>query len=241
MSRWFRHYAGMCRDDKLVRASLRSKQSIERVVWIYSAVLESAAEIDDGGRYEVEAAEIAHFLRCKEAIVEKVLEALTDLGRIDGQTVTAWSKRQYKSDRSNARVAKHRANAKRDGNDDETLHVTGDVTLQERDRNSPDNRDRDRVLLSKDNSADQLFPEAPEQAKPADADKQFWDTAKAYLTSAGVKNAGAVVGAWVRDHGKARTAEALTKAQLERAIEPIPFVQGCFRASKASEQPVVPL
>lgn len=241
MSRWFRHYAGMCRDDKLVRASLRSKQSIERVVWIYAAVLESAAEIDGGGRYEVDVAEIAHFLRCKEAVVEKVLEALTDLGRIDDQTVTAWSKRQYKSDRSNARVAKHRANAKRDGNDDETLHVTGDVTLQERHCNSPDNRDRDRVLLSNDNSGDQLFSDPPQPAKPADADKQFWDTAKRYLTDAGVKNAGAVVGAWVRDHGKARTAEALTKAQLERAIEPIPFVQGCFRASKASDQPVVPL
>jgi hypothetical protein len=32
MSRWFRHYAGMMRDDKLVRVAIRSKQTIERVV-----------------------------------------------------------------------------------------------------------------------------------------------------------------------------------------------------------------
>ena len=43
MSRWFRHYAGMMRDDKLVRAAIKSKQSIERVLWIWGAVLESAA------------------------------------------------------------------------------------------------------------------------------------------------------------------------------------------------------
>jgi hypothetical protein len=35
MSRWFRHYAGMMRDDKLVRVAIRSGQTIERVVWVY--------------------------------------------------------------------------------------------------------------------------------------------------------------------------------------------------------------
>ncbi len=64
MSRWFRHYAGMMRDDKLVRVSIKSKQSVERVCWVWCAILESAAEIDDSGRYEIEHEEIARFLRC---------------------------------------------------------------------------------------------------------------------------------------------------------------------------------
>ena len=49
MSRWFRHYAGMMRDDKLVRIAIKTKQPIERVLWIWGAILESAAEIDDNG------------------------------------------------------------------------------------------------------------------------------------------------------------------------------------------------
>ena len=59
MSRWFRHYAGLARDDKLVRAAMKSKQPVERVVWVWCAILESAAEIDDGGRYELDHAECA--------------------------------------------------------------------------------------------------------------------------------------------------------------------------------------
>jgi hypothetical protein len=50
VSRWFRHYAGMMRDDKLVRVAIRSGQAIERVCWIWGAILESAAEIDNGGK-----------------------------------------------------------------------------------------------------------------------------------------------------------------------------------------------
>ena len=31
MSRWFRHYAGMMRDDKPVRIAIKTKQPIERI------------------------------------------------------------------------------------------------------------------------------------------------------------------------------------------------------------------
>lgn len=220
MSRWFRHYAGMVRDDKLVRVALKSKQSIERVVWIWGAVLESAAEIDSDARYEVDADEIAHFLRCKPAAVNAVLEALQDLGRIDGSTVTTWAKRQFKSDRSNARVAAHREKKRGSGNDDETLHVTGDVTLQERHCNSPETETETEtdIPLSNDNGR-----------PPLDEDAQFWADAKAYLTRRGVKNPGAMVGKWCRDHGRTETASIITRAQLERPADLIPFIEGSFR------------
>lgn len=39
MSRWFRHYAGMMRDDKLVGAAIRAKQPVERVVWVWADVV----------------------------------------------------------------------------------------------------------------------------------------------------------------------------------------------------------
>lgn len=100
MSRWFRHYAGMMRDDKLVRAALRSKQTVERVVWVWGVILESAAEIDDEGRYELDHAEVAYFLRSDDADIAAIESALGDLGRVHEGRVAKWSTRQYQNDRT---------------------------------------------------------------------------------------------------------------------------------------------
>lgn len=100
MSRWFRHYAGMMRDDKLVRAALRSKQSVERVCWLWGAILESAAEFDDGGRYEIDHAEIAYFLRADESEVAAIEAALGALGRLEDGCVAKWKDRQFQGDRT---------------------------------------------------------------------------------------------------------------------------------------------
>jgi hypothetical protein len=103
MSRWFRHYAGMMRDDKLVRVAIRSKQTIERVVWVWGAILESAAEIDDGGRYDIDAGEIAYFLRTDENDVQAVLTGLEDAGRIGSGAVVKWSTHQRQRQRKKQR------------------------------------------------------------------------------------------------------------------------------------------
>jgi len=57
------------------------------------------------------------------------------------------------------------------------------------------------------------------------SDKQFWDTAKAYLGP----GKASLVGKWVRDHGKAETAAAITAAQLERPVNPVEFIVGTLR------------
>lgn len=69
----------------------------------------------------------------------------------------------------------------------------------------------------------------------ADSDKKFWDDAKAYL---GGKNPGALIGKWNRDFGKAETARAITAAQVERAVEPISYVERVLRG-QAKKEPVV--
>jgi hypothetical protein len=117
VSRWFRHYAGMMRDDKLVRVAIRSKQTIERVCWIWGAILESAAEIDEDGRYDLDAAEIAYFLRADQSDVDAVLSALSDAGRVADSRVVKWGNRQFQSDRSNERVAAHRERKRSKGSD----------------------------------------------------------------------------------------------------------------------------
>lgn len=218
MSRWFRHYAGMVRDDKLVRASIKSKQSIERVVWIWGAVLESAAEFDDEGRYEVEPEEIARFLRCKASAVEAVLSALEGLGRIEGGHVTTWSKRQFKSDKSNDRVTAYRAKKKAEGN--------ADVTLPERDGNPPETETETEVSVANATAAKSI--------EPVDPEKVMFDRGKAFLNTQGIApgRSGPMLGKWKRDHGAEAVIVALGKAQREGAIDPISFIEGCLKNGK---------
>ena len=69
------------------------------------------------------------------------------------------------------------------------------------------------VPLSNDNGAS------------VDSDKVFWESAKASLG----KGKASLIGKWVANHGKEATASAITAAQLERAINPVEFIQGCLR------------
>lgn len=64
----------------------------------------------------------------------------------------------------------------------------------------------------------------------ASSDKAFWENAKAYL---GGPSKGSLIGKWCRDFGKPETANAITAAQLERAADPVAYVQGVLRKSKA--------
>lgn len=140
MSRWFRHYAGMMRDEKLVGAAIRAKQPIERVVWVWGAILESASEINDGGKYEFDAMEVAYFLRADEADIRAVLDALTAAGRLAEGVVVNWSARQFQSDRSAPRQAAYRERKRSRDGDGDNQQTSGDgvVTSPERHRDAPD-------------------------------------------------------------------------------------------------------
>jgi hypothetical protein len=108
MSRWFRHYAGMMRDEKLVRVAVRAKQPVERVVWVWGAILESAAEVNDGGRYEFDAGEAAYFLRCDECDVACIIDCLEGAGRLADGMVARWGDRQFSSDTAAERQRRYR-------------------------------------------------------------------------------------------------------------------------------------
>lgn len=108
MSRWFRHYAGMMRDEKLVRVAVKSGQPVHLVTWVWGALLESASEINDGGRYDFDAAEAAYFLRCDVADTNAVLCELENSGRIHEGVVVRWGDRQFDSDISRDRQRRYR-------------------------------------------------------------------------------------------------------------------------------------
>ena len=123
--------------------------------------------------------------------------------------------------KKDAAAANGRASAlKRQGRHSTERVASINGTSTERQRNSNLTNNHNHIPLDKSNGA-----------KPA-SDKAFWDSAKAYLEDE-AKDPGALIGKWCRDHGKPATAEALTRAQLDRPVQKIPFIEGCFRQRKA--------
>ena len=108
MARWFRHYCGLSRDEKLVSTAVKSGQSVERVVWVFGAILESACEIQDDGRYDFDAGEAAYFLRCNDADIQSILDELEAIGRLHQGVVAKWGDRLFLSDSSRERQRRYR-------------------------------------------------------------------------------------------------------------------------------------
>ena len=86
-----------------------------------------------------------------------------------------------------------------------------------------------------DTEADTEYSVSKDTGAAAPPDKVFWDNAKAFI---GGSNPGAMIGKWIRDHGKAETAAAITEAQLNRAVEPRPYIETILRKAKRKE-PVI--
>jgi hypothetical protein len=114
----------MTRDDKLQAASVASGQPFDRVFWLWSALLEDAAERDSDGYFLVSLSGLARQLGCDTSELLTIAAALDQAGRIGfdltgngaaagtaeitGQ-IAAWKKRQFASDNSTARVRRWRA------------------------------------------------------------------------------------------------------------------------------------
>jgi hypothetical protein len=179
VSRWFRHYAGMVRDEKLVRAALAAKQPIERVIWVWGAILESAAEINNGGRYELDHAECAYFLRVDQGDIAAIENALSVLDRVREGSVGKWGTRQFHSDRSADRQQRYRerhgARGKSSGGDDSASpNVT--VTAASRHGDAPETESDTEAKTEK--KKEDIRAVAPATRPQADGDfEDFW---KAY-------------------------------------------------------------
>ncbi len=163
MSRWFRHYAGMMRDEKLVRVAIKSKQSVERVLWVWGAMLESAAEIDDNGRYDLDAAEVAYFLRADESDICAIETALADAGRVVAGCVANWGDRQFSSDKSKERQAAYRERKRAEKRGSDSANAKENVTVTSRDDlvTAQETETETEVISSNDDcaSGDALKPE----------------------------------------------------------------------------------
>lgn len=230
MSRWFRHYAGMMRDDKLVRVALKTKQPIERVLWVWGAILESAAEVDTFGKYDFDEAEAAHFLRVKPATIAGIVSALEAAGHIAENAVCKWKSRQFQSDRSKDRVAAHRAKKRSVTVEDTDEGDTGnvDVTLQKRHGNAPETETETYTSVSNDTGTD-----------GADPSKIMFDAGVGLITKSGKSQSAAR--SWLakarKDHGTEAVITAISAAKREGAIEPISYMEASLRTRARTAEP----
>lgn len=240
MSRWFRHYAGLCRDDKLVSAAIKAKQPVERVVWVWCAILESAAEIDDNGRYELDCAEVAYFLRADEDHIHSVEDALGDMGRVSDGSVVKWGNRQFSSDRSKERVAAHRERKRTEKHRDELVEPSQNdgVTLQKRHCNSPETELETDIQLAEANC-----PAVPAPKPAVSLVDQLWTDGILTLETMHVvpPKARSMVGKWLKDTGSdaGRVLWAINEAQIHGSGDPIPYIARVL-SDRSTEQRAPP-
>lgn len=121
MTRWYRAYSGTVRDDKLAECAAIAECSRVAVIATWHAILESAADAADGGRFETTPRRVAALFAEPVKTIEAIFAAMEEVGLIEDGIIPAWRKRQFESDNSTERSRKHRA-AKRNG----------DATLQGR-------------------------------------------------------------------------------------------------------------
>ena len=86
------------------------------------------------------------------------------------------------------------------------------------------------TVTAPDTEADTELPLSKDNGAKPDSDKDFWANAKSYL---GGSKSGALIGKWCKDFGKAETAKAITAAQTERAVDPIPYITAVLRKKKS--------
>lgn len=108
MSRWYRAYEGTVTDAKLGEVALVCQCSRSVAIAAWHAILESAASVNDGGRFNITPRRIAAVLSEAPSLIEQVFFELKQLGMIADGCVTAWKRRQYDSDTSTERSRKYR-------------------------------------------------------------------------------------------------------------------------------------
>lgn len=119
--------------------------------------------------------------------------------------------------------------------ENETFHI---VSWRKRQYKSDTSTERVKRFRKRSRNVTETVPETDTDiplAKASDAgassDKEFWANAKTYLNGKG-----GLIGKWCRDYGKPETARAITAAQIERAVDPVPYIERVLRNGRREEE-----
>lgn len=162
MSRWYRAYEGTVTDGKLAEAALMAVVSRSVAIAAWHCLLESAATRNNCGSYDATPRRVAAILGEAISTIEELFAAFGELGMIGDGAVRSWKKRQFQSDDSKERVAKHRAKKRQE---------TGDVTVGNGDVTPPDTE----TDTYKGSSNDDSSAEPTEKPLTADEIVDAWN------------------------------------------------------------------
>ncbi len=158
MSRWYRAYAGTVTDAKLGEAALIAECSRSVSIAAWHCLLEGAAERNNCGSYEMTARRVAVILCEPVATIDALLAAFDELGLIADGAISSWKKRQFQSDDSAPRVAKHRAEKRQ--KTDTKAKTNGEVTARNGDVTPPETETD--TYLEESPNGDRPSDDAPE-------------------------------------------------------------------------------
>lgn len=219
MTDWVRLWHDMPTDPKWRVIARKSGRTVSEVIAVFNFVMvnASANATERGRTHNLFAEDIAAALDLDDADVEAILSAM------EGKVIAAgllmgWEKRQPKREDNSALRAKEWREAKK----------------AERNRTQPNATERPETETETDIPVDKSTDAG------ASSDKQFWDNSIAYL---GGNSKRSLVGKWRRDYGMDETAKAITASQLERAVDPVAYIERVLRLGKSAraKAPAVPI
>jgi len=181
MSRWYRAYEGLCTDPKLSEVAFLSECSRSIVIATWHAILESAAETQDNGRFETSPRRVAAILGEPVDTIQAVFDGFSELHMIWAGEVTAWKKRQFESDSSTERVRRHRAAlrivSETAGNADETFQKQDGTppytdTDTEKDKSLSEGKPLRETLFGSEEKTQPKVKKSPKYS--AEFETRFW-------------------------------------------------------------------
>jgi uncharacterized protein YdaU (DUF1376 family) len=173
-----------------------------------------------GGSVPADWRYLAGVMGCSARLAKSLVERLIEAGKLTEVDGLLTNQRAQNELESQAKLLRKLSEAGANGGRkraEKQAAANENSDLQERGLKAGSSiRDRDRDKSSVDKSTDA-------EASP---DKAFWDAAKKYL---GGQKSGGLIGKWCRDYGQAETAKAITQSQIERAVDPVPFIAACLK------------
>lgn len=134
------------------------------------------------------------------------------------KALEAWGKKQSYRDRSKKGNAK-RWGSQKDGAEQSQSDPLG-IAKGVLEPPKGQGQGQKEVPLDKSNGAE------------PNSDKAFWDGAVAYVG----QNRRSLIGKWCKAYGKPDTAKAITAAQLERAMDPVSYIEGVLRKGRVQAE-----
>ena len=242
MTRWYRAYSGTVSDPKVAEVALIAECSRSVAISAWHAILESAADAQDGGHFETSSRRIAATLCEPIATVDRVLAALAEVGLIRDAVVVAWQRRQYESDTSTERSRKHR---ERKRNTCATLHdrcATPPETETETEADTSSLRSEGATAPadlglteghSRPPAEGVVLADTPPPPTYTDPVHELFGEGVPTLVSLGVaeKQARSMIGKWRRDASEDCQAvlAAIVAAREQRVTDPVPWITAALK------------